>query len=94
MSDEAKPAKPLVSRRTALTAAAGIGVTVAAASVTQIADAAESPSTSSSTSVRGPVVIRIRDLTSGRLDVFTGSGYVQVQDKELANRLLRAAARA
>jgi hypothetical protein len=94
MSDEAKPAKPLVSRRTALTAAGAIGVTVAAASVTHMAAAAESPSTSSNKSVQGPVVIRIRDLTSGQLDVFTGSGYVQVQDKDLANRLLRAAARA
>jgi hypothetical protein len=94
MSDEAKPATSLVSRRTALTAVAGIGVTVAAASVTHIAAAAEGPSSSSNTSVQGPVVIRVRDLTSGQLDVFTGSGYVQVQDKDLANRLLRAAARA
>jgi hypothetical protein len=90
MSDEAKSGKPLISRRTALTAA-GIGVTVAAAGVTQIASASE---TRPSKKVDGPVVVRLRDLASGRLDVFTGTGYVQVQDKELAARLLRAAAQA
>ena len=90
MSDEAKSGKPRVSRRTALSAMAGIGVTVAAGSVTQIASAAETPAAT----VAGPVVVRLRDLASGQLDVFTGSSCVQVQDKELAARMMRAAAQA
>jgi hypothetical protein len=42
--------------------------------------------------VEGPVVVRIRDLASGRLEVFTGSSRIEVRDKDLAERLLRVAA--
>jgi hypothetical protein len=76
-----------MSRRTALTAA-GIGATAAFSSITYIASA----KTPSSRNVEGPVVVRIRDLASGRLEVFTGSTRIEVRDKDLAARLLRVAA--
>jgi hypothetical protein len=91
MSDHAKPGNPLISRRTALTAAAGVGVTAAAASVTQIATASDKRAKQPAD---GPIVVRLRDLGSGRLDVFTGSRRVQVVDRDLAEQLARAASRA
>jgi hypothetical protein len=85
----AEQPKRLVSRRTALTAAAGIGATVVASSVTYVASA----KTPKATPVQGPVVVRVRDLSAGRLEVFTGSDLIVIRDKDLAARLVRAAQR-
>jgi hypothetical protein len=82
-----KPAKRRMSRRTAL-AAAGIGATAVFSSVSYIASA----KTPNSGQLEGPVVVRVRDLASGRLEVFTGSTRIEVHDKDLAARLVRAAA--
>jgi hypothetical protein len=90
MSDSPKSAKPLVSRRAALTMAAA-GVTAAAAGVSQVASATEQAKAEDS--IEGPVVVRIRDASSGQLDVFTGSRRIQVRDRKLAAQLLRAATR-
>jgi hypothetical protein len=90
MSDSGSPAKRLVSRRTALTAAVGVGATVAISSVTYVASAAEDPSDGK---VRGPVVAHVLDLKSGRLEIFTDGGRIEVKDKDLAARLVRAAAK-
>ena len=37
-----------------------------------------------------PVVVHIRDAAAGVLDVFRGTAHIQVRDKELAARLMRA----
>jgi len=86
VNSSAKPAKRLVSRRTALTAA-GVGATVALSSVSYVALA----KTPKSGPIQGPLVIRVRDVASGRLEVFTGSTRIEVHDKDLAARLVRAA---
>ncbi|MFI5915053.1 hypothetical protein [Dactylosporangium sp. NPDC051541] len=78
-----------MSRRTALTAAAGIGATVAFSSVTYIASAKEPKANA----VQGPVVVRVRDVGSGMLEIFTGTTRIEVHDKDLAARLMRAAAK-
>ena len=75
-----------MSRRTALTAA-GVGATVALSSVSYVALA----KTPKSGPVEGPLVVRVRDLASGQLEVFTGSTRIEIRDKDLAARLLRAA---
>jgi hypothetical protein len=80
-----------MSRRTALTAAVGIGATVAVTSVTYIASAKED---ANNVNVQGPVVVHVRDLDSGRLEIFTAGGRIEVKDKDLAARLVRAAAKA
>jgi hypothetical protein len=78
-----------MSRRTALTAAAGVGATVAFSSVTYIASAKEPKNNA----VQGPVVVRVRDLASGTLEIFTGTTRIEVRDKDLATRLVQAAAK-
>lgn len=84
------PGKPLVSRRTALTAAVGVGVTVAITSVTYVASAKED---SGNTTVAGPLVVRVLDLASGRLEIFTAGKRTEIKDKDLATQLVRAAAK-
>jgi hypothetical protein len=88
VNSSSKPAKRLVSRRTALTAA-GIGATAVFSSVSYVALA----KTPSAGTVEGPLVVRVRDLASGHLEVFTGSTRIEVRDKDLAARLVRAAAK-
>jgi hypothetical protein len=83
-----KPAKRLVSRRAAL-AAAGIGATAVFSSVSYVALA----KTPGAGTVEGPLVVRVRDLASGRLEIFTGSSLIEIRDKDLAERLVRAAAK-
>ena len=87
MRDDPTAAKPKMSRRKALTTAAGIGVTVVAAGVIGVAAASDSKPGN----VDGPVVVHLRDLSSGLLDVFVGARRVQVRDKGLAAQLARAA---
>jgi hypothetical protein len=88
LSISGSPSKPLVSRRTALTAAVGIGATVAISSVTYIASAKEDPSNAN---VQGPLVVHVSDLASGRLEIFTAGRRIEVKDKDLAAQLVRAA---
>jgi hypothetical protein len=38
----------------------------------------------------GPVVVHVRDATTGEMDVFRGTTCTRVRDKELAARLVRA----
>lgn len=90
MSDPGNSPKPLVSRRAALTAAVGIGATVAITSVSYVASAKEEKNDA----VQGPVVVHVRDLQAGRLEIFTAGKRIEVKDKELAEQLIRAAARA
>jgi hypothetical protein len=39
------------------------------------------------------IVVRVRDLNAGALEIFTGEQRIEVQDKELAKRLARAASK-
>jgi hypothetical protein len=89
MSDPDNGSKPLVSRRVALTAAVGVTATVAVTGVSYVASAKERKSEP----VHGPLVVHVKDLPSGRLEIFTAGGRLEVKDKDLATRLVRAAAK-
>jgi len=39
----------------------------------------------------GPLVVQVRDLAAGTLDVFVGTRRIQIRDSELAARLADAA---
>jgi hypothetical protein len=45
----------------------------------------------SSDGVSGPVVIHLRDVRSGEMDVFAGTSHTRLRDPELAARLAKAA---
>lgn len=80
--------RPLLSRRKALTAAVGVGATVAMASVAYAAAANED---TSNLKIQGPLVINVRDLESGLLEIFTAGRRIAVKNKDLAVQLARAA---
>jgi len=87
LETSAKPARRFVSRRTALTGAVAVGATVVVSGVSYVASAKQAPSGGS---VQGPVVVRVRD-NAGRLEIFAGTRRIEVHDKDLAAKLLRAA---
>jgi hypothetical protein len=88
LSDHRAGDRPVISRRTAL-AIAGVGVTAAAAGVSHVAGATETRART----LHGPIVVQVRDLASGTLDVFVGTRRVQIRDRALAHKLVDAADR-
>jgi hypothetical protein len=93
LRDHRTDGQPVVSRRTALTAT-GAGVTVLIAGVSGVAAATDATHRAPDTKRRtldGPLVVQVRDVASGTLDVFVGTRRVQVRDSELAARLVDAA---
>jgi hypothetical protein len=79
---------PMVSRRVALGAAVGVGA-VAISGVSYVASAKESDPGA----IAGPLVVHVKDLKSGRLEMFVAGGRIEVRDKDLAAKLVRAAAK-
>lgn len=94
---------PAVSRRTLVKTAAGVGVAAAtvgaisAGGAVDTAAAASSPHSAEETArhggVPGPVVVHVRDLSAGTLEIFTDGGRSQVTDVDLANRIVDASNR-
>jgi hypothetical protein len=80
-------AVPRVSRRTVLLGAATVGVGGAVVSVSTLSEAFDNPQNSADDAI----VVHVRDLKNGRLDVFAGDRRIEVRDKDLANRLAKAA---
>jgi hypothetical protein len=76
-----------VSRRTVLLGAATVGVGGAVVSVSTLSEAFDNPQNSADDAI----VVHVRDLKNGRLDVFAGDRLIEVRDKDLANRLAKAA---
>jgi nitrous oxide reductase len=72
-----------LSRRGVLTASAVVATATAAGA----GAAAGAPASAAATEVDGPVVVHVRDLASGTLDVFAGSTHKQIRDRDLAARL-------
>ena len=77
---------PRLTRRRVLTVAATVGVGATAASVAGISLAGEKRSGSGA----GPLVVSLRDASTGTWDVFHGSKRVTVKDQDLMNRLMTA----
>jgi hypothetical protein len=80
-----------LSRRQAITAAT-IGVGLTAGTAVGVASAFDTP-------LRNPgagddaeqVVVRVRNAAAGEIEIFAGTERIPVRDKDLANRLLKAA---
>jgi hypothetical protein len=73
--------------------ALGAAVGVSAAAITSVSYVASAKEEKPGP-VHGPLVIHVKDAHTGTLEVFTAGGRVEVKDKELAAKLIRAAAKA
>ena len=91
--------RPGLSRRSVMRGAAGLaGVGLAAGAITGAiappAAAAADPARSArqaagGASPAGPVIVHVRDVTSGEMDVFAGISHARLTDPGLAARLVR-----
>lgn len=81
-----------ITRRQALTAAT-IGAGLATGTVVGVAAAHDAPrkNPDPGAGAGDPVVVRVKDLGAGTLEIFTGTERVEVRDRDLANRLSKAA---
>ncbi|KKK06713.1 hypothetical protein [Micromonospora sp. HK10] len=89
-SDQQKRPWPRLTRRQTLTAAASATLGAAALTVPGLSAAQNAPSAGRRDE---PIVVHLRDPASGTLDVFVGTTRIEVRDRGLANRLVRAAGR-
>ncbi|MER6584589.1 hypothetical protein [Micromonospora chalcea] len=81
---------PRLTRRQTLTAAASATLGAAALTVPGLSAAQNSPTASRRDE---PIVAHLRDAATGAIDVFVGTTRVEIRDRGLADRLVRAAAR-
>lgn len=79
---------PRLSRRNVLLGAATVGVGGAVVSVASLGEAFDTASASNQA-----IVVHVRDVKAGLLDVFVGERLVQVHDRELTSRLAKAASK-
>ena len=94
-----------MSRRSMLRGAAGAGAVAVAAAAgaggvvaltrpqTQTAPPAAKPVTMAEVppnALAGPLVVYLRDTTTGEMDVFAGTGQLRLHDPALVGQLLRA----
>jgi hypothetical protein len=88
-----------MSRRSVLQSAAGAGLAVTAvtalgvaatAATTATANAATAPSAGSGTAANSPLVVHVRDLKTGDIEVFSGTTQTRVRDRALAARIAQA----
>ncbi len=80
------PPPSALSRRRLLAAAGAAGAAAATVGVAGVADAAVTGASTQD----GPVVVHLRDLASGTLDVYAGTSHRQIRDRDLAARIARA----
>jgi hypothetical protein len=86
-----------ISRRHLLTSAAGAGAAVAVAGLAGAAGAGAVTATPAASAERtadgvgGPVVVHVRDVASGVMDLFSGTQRIQIRDRALAERIAQAA---
>ncbi|MGR6317338.1 hypothetical protein Q2K19_06270 [Micromonospora soli] len=89
-SDQRKRPWPRLTRRQTLTAAASATLGAAALTVPGLSAAQNTPTAGRRDE---PIVVHLRDAASGAMDVFVGTKRIQVRDRGLADRLVRAAGR-
>jgi hypothetical protein len=70
--------------------AAGLAVSAMAASPAGAATSHPAPSDHKAKLPSGAIVLNVRDAKSGDIEVFYGTSQVQLQDKELTARIVRA----
>ncbi|MCZ7425630.1 hypothetical protein O7607_07795 [Micromonospora sp. WMMA1949] len=81
---------PRLTRRQTLTAAASATLGAAALTVPGLSAAQNNPTANRRDE---PIVVHLRDAAAGVMDVFVGTNRVEVRDRGLADRLVRAAGR-
>jgi len=87
--------RPGLSRRSVMRGAAGLaGVGLAAGAITgaitaPAAAAGPTRPAAGDASPAGPVIVHVRDVTSGEMDVFAGTSHARLTDPGLAARLVR-----
>jgi hypothetical protein len=89
--------RPDLSRRSVMRGAVGLaGAGLAASAITgaMAAPAAAAPATparpaAGDASPAGPVIVHVRDVRSGEMDVFAGTSHARLTDPGLAARLVR-----
>jgi hypothetical protein len=90
--------RSLLSRRSVLQGAGAAGVAAAALVNAGLPAAAETMAPARPAGAPGraragesePVVVHIRDIAAGEMDVFRGTTHIRVRDKEITARLVRA----
>ena len=91
----AKPSRRSVLYGAAGLAGAGLAATVMAGTLAAPASASAAPRTHPGRAARvssdEPVIVHIRDVRSGEMDVFAGESQVRLRDPGLAARLVQAA---
>jgi predicted nicotinamide N-methyase len=95
---------PALSRRSVLQTAAGAGlaataVTALGAATASVANASAANASAAGTSTSagttsattaGPLVVHVRDIKSGDIEVFSGTEQTRVRDRALAARIAQA----
>ena len=88
--------RPDLSRRSVIRGAAGLaGAGLAAGAITgamaapAVAAARPARQAAGEASPAGPVIVHVRDVTSGEMDVFAGISHARLTDPGLAARLVR-----
>jgi hypothetical protein len=96
---EAGPPLGNMSRRSVLRGAAGVGAAglavtalagTPALAASRPAKPAARPPGADDSAANEAVVVHVRDLRTGQMDVYRGTSHVRVHDRELAARLARA----
>jgi nitrous oxide reductase len=90
---------PALSRRSVLQTAAGAGlaataVTALGAATASVANASAADTSAatapSAATPAGPLVVHVRDIKSGDIEVFSGTEQTRVRDRALAARIAQA----
>ncbi len=85
------PSRRSVLRATAGAGAAGLAVTAFGGAVSSAGPRAAAAEALRPHEVSGePVVVHVRDVTTGEIDVFRGTTQTRVRDRALALRIVRA----
>lgn len=71
-------------------AAAGIAVTAASALGAIAASSSAHASTGTHADAAGPLVVHVRDIKTGDIEVFSGTSQTRVRDRALAARIAKA----
>jgi hypothetical protein len=100
VANETAPAPGQMSRRSVLRgaaglSAAGLAATAFASTPALAASRALKPATpklhqAAEPTAAEPVVVHVRDLRTGQMDVYRGTSHVRIHDRQLAAQLARA----
>jgi len=79
------------SRRNVLLGAATVSVGGAVAGAAGLSEAFDTAQPAQSAQDGQDIVVHVRDVRAGRIDVFAGERLIEIRDRDLASRLVKAA---